>query len=157
MQGHEAVVVLDVGKLERRHPLARRQGCVAGPSQRVGQSADRGRIGGAVEAADPYVHRVDGPSPDRLNDQVAGALEVEAAFHRRSVERGQLHGVLVAEEVRSVEQVHVQRVALDPLAAVQQPAQGHDGWVDRHAASVFDRRARAHLVSDRADAADARR
>ncbi len=32
-------------------------------------------------------------------------------------------GVRVAEEVRGVQQVDVQRVALDPLAAVEQPPQ----------------------------------
>ena len=36
---------------------------------------------------------------------------------------GQLDRVLAAEEVRRVQQVDVQRVALDPLAAVEQPAQ----------------------------------
>jgi len=49
----------------------------------------------------------------------------------------------------------VQRVALDPLPAVQQPAQVGDRLGDGDAAGGLDRRARAHLVGDRADAADA--
>ena len=39
---------------------------------------------------------------------------------------GELDGVLAAEEVRGMQQVDVQRMALDPLAAVQQPPQGRD-------------------------------
>ncbi len=49
----------------------------------------------------------------------------------------------------------MQRVALDPLPAVQQPAQVGDRLGDGDAAGGLDRRARAHLVGDRADAADA--
>ena len=50
----------------------------------------------------------------------------------------------------------VQRVALDPLAAIQQPAQRPDLAADRDAERVLHRVHRAHLVGDRADAADAR-
>ena len=156
MQGHEAIVGLDIGKLERRHPLGRRQGCVPGPPQGLGQGEHGRPVGSTVEAAHPNVDWVDRAPSDGLHEQVADALELQAPFHRRPVERGELHGVLATEEVRCMEQVDVQGMALDPLAAVQQPAQGHDGRVDGHAASVLDRRAGAHLVSDRADAADAR-
>jgi hypothetical protein len=48
-----------------------------------------------------------GPAPHRLHDHVAGALEVEAALHRGTVDGGQLHRVLAAEEVRRVQQVDV--------------------------------------------------
>ena len=60
----------------------------------------------------------------------------------------------VAEEVRRVQQVDVQGVALDPLAAVDEPAQRSDRHRDLHSAGVLDGRARAHLVGDRADPAD---
>ena len=63
---------------------------------------------------------------------------------------------VVAEHVGGVEHEDVERVALDPLAAVDQPAQRPDGVADLDAAGVLDRRAGAHLVGDRADAADAR-
>ena len=56
-----------------------------------------------------------------------------------------------------MQQVDVQRMALDPLAAVQQVAKVADRRVERGAAGRLDRLARAHLVGDRADAADAGR
>ena len=65
-----------------------------------------------------------------LHDQVAGALQAETTLHRAPVALGELDGVGAAEEVRRVEQVDVQGVALDPLAAVQQPPQGGDALVD---------------------------
>ena len=55
-----------------------------------------------------------------------------------------------------MQQVDVQRVTVDPLPAVQQPAQRRQLRVDRHPARVFDRIAGADLVGDRADAADPR-
>ena len=55
-----------------------------------------------------------------------------------------------------MQQVDVQRVALDPLPAVEQPAHQPDLLRDPDTAGVLDRVARAHLVGDRADAADPR-
>ena len=49
----------------------------------------------------------------------------------------------------------MERVALDPLAAVEQPAQRADGRVDRDPGQVLERVDGAHLVGDRADPADA--
>ena len=56
-----------------------------------------------------------------------------------------------------MEHVDVERVALDPLAAVEEPAQQADrlGYLD--AAEVLHRVDGAHLVRDGADAADAGR
>src|SRR5215468_66336 len=47
-------------------------------------------------------------------------------------------------------------MALDPLAAVDEPPQRGDRLGDLRAAGVLDGRTRAHLVGDRADAADPR-
>src|SRR5690348_5321216 len=60
-------------------------------------------------------------------------------------------GAVGAQEVGGVEQVDVQRVALDPLAAVEQPAQRQDLVGHGDAAGVLDRPARAGLVGHRAD------
>jgi hypothetical protein len=69
---------------------------------------------------------------------------------------GHVDAAFVAEEVGRVQQVDVQHVAFDPLAAVQQPAQCVDRLGHRDAAGVLDGPARAHLVGDRADPADPR-
>src|SRR5215469_7741384 len=69
---------------------------------------------------------------------------------------GQVNTAVVAEEVRRVQEVDVQRVAFDPFTAVEEPSErrylrGYAGL-----AGVLDRLARAHLVGDRANAADPR-
>jgi len=51
----------------------------------------------------------------------------------------------------------VERMALDPLTAVEQPTEGGDLVSDGHSAGVFDREASTRLVSNRADPADPRR
>ena len=84
-------------------------------------------------------------------------LSEQAPLDGGPVALGQFDGVGAAEEVRGVQQVDVERVALDPLAAVEEAAQGGDPVVHRRSAGVLHRRAGAHLVGDRADAADARR
>ena len=66
-----------------------------------------------------------------------------------------LDRVGVAQEVGGVEHIDVQGVALDPLAAVEQAAQGAELPVDLDAVGVLHGVDGAHLVGDRADAADA--
>src|SRR5262245_31170868 len=50
----------------------------------------------------------------------------------------------------------MESMALDPFAAIDQPAQGAEWSFDVNTASVLHRMTRAHLVGDRADTADAR-
>ena len=66
----------------------------------------------------------------------------------------ELDGVGVVEEIRRVQHVHVQGVALDPLAAIKKPAKGADLRRDFDADRRLHRVHRAHLVGDRADPAD---
>ena len=108
-----------------------------------------------VEAADPDGDRVDRPPADERDEVVAGLLEPERPLDEHAVVAGQLDRARVAQEVRGVEEVDVERVALDPLAAVEQAAQGADGRVELDAGGVLEGVDGAHLVGDRADAADA--
>ena len=66
---------------------------------------------------------MDRPPTQDGHDPVAEPLEAQAALHDLRVVRGQLDCARVAQEVRGVQQVDVQRVALDPLAAVEEAAQ----------------------------------
>ena len=99
-----------------------------------------------------------GAAADRLHEGVAGLLDQQAALHHRAVFGGHRDRAVVAQEVRRMEHVHVERVALQPLAAVQEPPQVPDRpVVDRDPAGVLHRPHGAGLVGDRADAADPRR
>ncbi len=85
--------------------------------------AARAARGRAVEAADADVDRVDLAAADDRHQGVAGLLHLQALFDDLAVVARHLDGARVAEEVRRVQHVDVQAVALDPLAAVEQPAQ----------------------------------
>ncbi len=99
---------------------------------------------------------MDRAAADQFEQFVADLLQLQPSLDRRTVEGGQIDDAVDAEEVGGVEQVDVQRVALDPLAAVEQPPQLGDVAGDLDTARLLDRQARRHLVGDRADAADAR-
>jgi hypothetical protein len=92
---------------------------------------------------------------DRFHDQVSGALEIKTPLHCCPVALCQLYGVGTAEKVRCMKEIDVKRVALYPFAAVKEAAQGADPLVDDDVASVLHSRTSTHLVSHRADAADA--
>jgi hypothetical protein len=106
----------------------------------------------AVEATDADVDRVDLAPPDDAHELVAGLLELQRSLDDLAVIARHLEAVGVPEEVRRVQHEDVQRVALDPLAAIEHPPQHAHlvGHVD--AADVLHRPDRAHLVGDRADA-----
>lgn len=108
-----------------------------------------------MEASDPDVDGVDGPAPEQFDHGVAGLLQAQSALDVVQMRAGQTDHVVFAEEVRCVQHVDVQGLALDPLAAVQQAAQGSQLSVDDHAARVLDGTTGAHLVGDGADPADA--
>ena len=122
-------------------------------SASASQVGDGGRL---VEAADAHVDGVDRAAAEHVQDVVAHLLELQPALDDVAVIPGQLDRALVAEKVGRVEQVDVQHVALDPLAAVEQAAQRPHLRVDGDPAGVLDRLAGTHLVGDRADPADAR-
>jgi len=85
-------------------------------------------------------------------------FQAQAAFHLGAVIDRHRDAARVAEEVGRVQAgVHVEHVALDPLAAVQQVTQLAQLRVDGDATGRLDRMTGAHLVRHRADAADARR
>ena len=63
---------------------------------------------------------MDRPTADHAQDLVADPLQPQPALDERPVQLGKLDGAPEAQEIGRVEQVDVERVALDPLAAVQQ-------------------------------------
>ena len=94
---------------------------------------------------------------EKCDDRIADLLESEAPPHDIGVVAGHLDCARIAEEIRRVQHVDVQRVALDPFAAIEEPSQLAKRSVDVDAERVLHRVDRAHLIGDRTDAADARR
>lgn len=82
-------------------------------------------------------------------------FEGEAALDRSGVIGRHRDRVGIAEKIGRVQHHDVQSVALDPLPAIEQPAQGADRRLDDNAERRLDRMHAAHLVGDRANPADA--
>src|SRR6185437_6661634 len=66
------------------------------------------------------------------------------------------NGAVVTEKIGRLQQIDVQRVALDPLTAVDEPSQVAQRPLNAQAENLLQRVNRAHLVRDRTDAANAR-
>ena len=128
------------GSAQRTRSRGRQSGKSKPATQRtVSSAASRARFSGsfsaassrlrgdAIEAADAHVDRMD-LAPAEQAHQVS--LPVFFSSRPRSHDVGMVAGHFdragVAEEIRRVQHVDVQRVALDPLAAIEQPAQVAD-------------------------------
>src|SRR4051794_33700031 len=94
-------------------------------------------------------------STEHGNESVARLPERQGALDHRAVVLGKLDRARVTEEVGRMKQVHVQRVAFDPFAAVEETAQHAYLWLDLDAEERFECVDSAHLVCDGADTADA--
>ena len=155
-QRDELVVVIEVREREACHPDDGLQCELAGLVQPGAQAVGVAPVRRAVEAADADVDRVHGAAADDIHQPVPGLLQLQAPLQQLRAVLGHVQAAFVTEEVRRVQQVDVQGVALDPLAAVDEPAQVQDRRGDNGTAGVLDGLARAHLVGDRADPADPR-
>lgn len=119
-QGEQVVVAAGIGELEAGHPTHGLGRVVASPAQPLGQRAQLVRGRDAVEATESHIDRVDRPATQQFQDRVAGLLEPKAAFDVGTSGAGHVDEAVAAEEVGRVEEVDVQRLALDPLTAVEQ-------------------------------------
>ena len=151
----ELVVLLEVGEVEPGGEADGLERELARALELVDERRQLPLRRRAVEAADPDVDRVHLAAADDAHHLVAGLLHVQRALDELAVVLGELDRARVAEEVGRVEHEDVQRVALDPLAAVEEPAQRADLRADLDAAGVLHRVHARRLVRDRADPADA--
>ena len=147
-------VALECRRLEGGHDLEGRLGQIERVLERLAQRLDLCLGRGPGQAADSHRHGVDRPTADELHDLVAGPLEPQRLLDDALVIAGHGDRALVTQEVRGVEHVDMEGVALDPFAPVEEPAQGLHLGVDLDLEKVFEGHRRAHLVGDRADAAD---
>ena len=114
------VVDRQVGEVEAGDQLERIDGRLQPPFE-VGQEGAEGVLAwGTMEPAHGHVDRMDRPAAQHLKDFVADLLHPQALDDDLAVIGGQADAALVAQEIGGVQQVDVQRVALDPLAAVEQ-------------------------------------
>ena len=155
-QRHELIIALGIGK---SNPATQCTVSSARSRARFRRSDQCGELALArhpIEAADAHVDRMDLAPAEQPHDLVADLLQLQPAPHDIGVVVRHLDGAGIAEEIRRMQHVDVQHVALDPFAAIQQPAQLADRLRNRDAERVLHRVHGAHLVGDGADAANAR-
>ena len=122
-QRDELEVLLEVGARQAGRPCHRLARELPGHLELLD---DRGQLrarGGAVEAAEADVDRVDLAPADDAHQRVARLLELQRALDDPAVVARHRERAVVAEVVGAVQEEDVEGVALDPLAAVQEPAQ----------------------------------
>ncbi len=154
-QRHELVIAPALGKIEPRRPAHGFERRVARPFQLLGQRGEFGAARDLVEAPDPHIDRVDLAPAQQRHDLIADLLELQAAAHRVAMIAREIDGALIAEEIRRMQHIDVEHVALDPFAAIEQAPQVAQRAVHADAEGVLHGVDRAHLVGDRANAADA--
>ena len=153
-QRHERVVLLEVGEVEAGHPARELDRCLARPFELGHERRELRPRRRPVHAADAQVDRMDGAAADDVHDRVAGLLQAQGRLDEVTTVARHLDGAVVAEEVGGVQHRRVEHVALDPLAAVDEPTEEPDLLGQLDPADRLHRVARAGDVRDRADAAD---
>src|SRR5919108_3212557 len=90
-------------------------------------------------------------SAQQADDFVARLLQLQAALHHAGMILRHLDRILVAKKVRRMQHVNVKRVAFDPFATIDQPAQRPELAVNCNSEGILDRVDGTHLVCDWAD------
>ncbi len=153
-QRHHAVRPLVGWKVETRYPARDVDGRLQSPLE-VGNQ--RGQFVGprrSMKAPHRDVDRMNRPATKHFQQAIPMFFQPQAAIDLVGKVAGKRQTALVPQEIGRVQQVHVQNVALDPFPAIQQATQpanlGRRGDAERR----FQSMDRAHLVGDRADAAN---
>lgn len=156
MKCEEVVVEFDVGEVEGRHPSDGGHGVIECRAQLVGQGNQFGCGRHPVEPTDSDVDRVDRSATDHIEDRVSGLLQRQAPLDGLPIAPGEGNRIREPQKVGCVQEVDVQHVTGNPLAAVQKSPQIPHRVVEFEFACLLDGIACAHLVGDRADTADTR-
>src|SRR6266702_6751546 len=155
-KSHELIVLLKVRERQLRHPAHRLQRYLTSQLELLHQRPELLFFRNLVKPAHAHIDRMDLSSADERHDGIARLLHLQSAFDEIGIILRHAYRVGIAEKVRRVQHVDVQGMALDPFAAVEQPAQGAQLSLNGYAEGMLHRVYGAHLVSDRADAADTR-
>ncbi len=89
------------------------------------------------------------------HDPVAGLFQAQALLHDRLMVTCHRDGVGIAKEIRRMQHIHVERVALNPFSAVEQTSQQPHGRINFNAESTLDGVYSTHLIRNGADSANA--
>ncbi len=153
-QRDELVVLLELGKWQsggEPHSVSRESPNLL---ERTHHGFELATPRGPVEPAYPDVDRVDLAASDDLHQLVADSFQPQGTLDHRAVLLGHLQRARVTEEVGRMQHEHVQRVALNPLTAVQEATQFSHARRNLDPAYILHRGDRAGLIGHWADAAD---
>ena len=154
LDADKVVVDLEIREIEAGDQAERVDGGLEPPLEIGEKLLKRVFPGRAVEATHGHVDRVDRPASEHLEQLVADLLHPQALLDYVSMIGGQADAAFVAQEIGGMQQVDVQRMALDPFGAVKEPSELADLERDGHPECLLEGVAGAHLIGHRADAAD---
>src|SRR5438874_60156 len=118
-QSNELVVALVVGEVEACRKPNRLECELPRPLEPWHERGELALARRSVPTADADVDRVHLSAADHGHHLVADLLQLERALDGSAVVARHLDRALVAEEIGEVEHEDVERMALDPLAAVE--------------------------------------
>jgi hypothetical protein len=112
---HEDVVLLEVGRRQRRGPGDGGEGFVERAPEVARERPELALRRRQSKAAHPRRDRMDGAPADQRHERVSRLLQSETALDHLAMVPGHLDRAPVSKEVGRVEHRDVQRVALDPI------------------------------------------
>ena len=120
------------------------------------QLSDGSLIRRPVESADTDADGMDRATAQQGDDIVADLLDAQGPLDEIAMGLGHGDRTFKAQKIRQVQHEHMQDVALNPLAAIEQISQRVDDRIDLliDAQRLFQSVAGSHLVRDGTNAAD---
>src|SRR5690606_10021496 len=108
-----------------------------------------------IKAADTDIDRMNRPPAEHLQQFIAVLLQSQPSFDLVGKSARQIDSAVGGEEVRRVQQMHVQYMTFDPFPAVEQTPEPANLRRNRHSQRLLQRMHRTHLIRDRTNTADA--
>ncbi len=153
-QGNEFAFMCEIRKVKSGDPACGVDGRLKSPFEAGNQFLQGISAGGAVEAADGHIDGMDGSATEDFQQGVSVFFQSESAGDFGGEFAGEFHSAGDSKKIRGLQQMHMQGVAFDPFAAVEEPAELADFRSDGDAQDFFEGVDCGHLIGDRADSAD---
>jgi len=149
------ILLFKVGELQLRAPPDGLESRFLRPGELINERLQFGNGGSPVKAADADIDGMDFPSADDVHDFVADFLEFQCVLDDGLMIPGHSDRIFVPEKIGSVQKINMEGMAFDPFTAIEETPEFAQLAIDRNSADTFHCMNGAHLVGNRADAANA--
>src|SRR5262249_33956985 len=137
LQGHEFIVARIIAYRQSPGPQYGFPASIAATFQALTQKRELPARWRSIEATHTDIDRVYRAATEKRDDLIAQLLQLETLLDNSRMVFCHLNRIRIAKEIRSVKHENVERVALDPLAAIDQSSQLAYRFGDRDPQCVF--------------------